>query len=72
MTIWAIWGSCKVTPLADVPAGEVVRWWTAEGSESWRPGQPPGTSATTTKKQKQTTAAAAGAAGLFNLIGSVN
>jgi hypothetical protein len=72
MTIWAIWGSCKVTPLADVPTGEVVKWWTVEGSESWQPGQPLGTSATiTTKKPKQTTAAAAGGAGLFNLIGSV-
>ena len=71
MTIWAIWGSCKVTPLADVPTGEVVRWWTVEGSESWQPGQPPGTSATVNKKPKQATAAAAGGAGLFNLIGSV-
>jgi hypothetical protein len=74
MTIWAIWGSCKVTPLADVPAGETVRWWTVEGSESWQPGQPPGTSATvTTKKPKQATnpPGLADGAGLFNLIGSV-
>jgi hypothetical protein len=74
MTIWAIWGSCKVTPLADVPTGEVVRWWTAEDSESWQPGTPPGTSATVNKKPKQATdpPGRAGAAGLlFNLIGSV-
>jgi len=71
MTIWAIWGSCKVTPLADVPTGEVVRWWTVEGSESWQTGQPPGTLATAGKKEKRATVAVAGGAGLFNLIGSV-
>ena len=61
--IWIITATCKVKPLADLPPGESVKWWTVEGSESWQPGTPPGTSATTTKKPKQATAAAAG--GLF-------
>lgn len=64
MTIRAIWGSCKVTPLADVPTGEVVKWWCRECDDRWQPGTPPGTVATAGKKEKRATAAVAGG-GLF-------
>jgi hypothetical protein len=69
--IWVITTMSKVKPVEDLQPDEVVKFWCFEGDNRWQTGQPPGTLATAGKKEKRATVAVAGAAGLFNLIGSV-